>query len=108
MNRFTIAVAWSALMFCGAASAADLPSSLQHTWKITRADGSTFSVSFHADGTYTTDTTIHGTWKIDGQSLCVTRSTGESNCNEGNLDRKPGDSWKSEDAAGNPITVTLE
>jgi hypothetical protein len=65
-------------------------------------------VTFQADGTYQTDSGIMGTWTLNGSELCVVRSTGESNCMEVPADTQPGATWQSEDAAGNPVTVTVE
>ncbi len=94
-------------LFAGAALAA-LPNVLQHPWKVTRADGSSFMVTFMDDGSYTTDVGVRGVWKLNGDQLCVTRSTGESNCIEAKADAHPGNTWKSQDAAGAAVTVELE
>ena len=101
------------LVACGlaatsSAALAALPDVLQHHWKVTRPDGSSFTVTFNEDMTYTTDNGIHGTWMLNGGQLCVTRSTGESNCLDAKLAAHPGDTWKSQDAAGNAVTVELE
>jgi len=96
-----------ALVLVASAALAALSGPMQHPWKITHEDGSSFVVTFHDDGTYTTDGPIHGTWAMKGKQMCVTRSTGESNCMDYKADAKPGDSYKSEDAAKKPVTITI-
>ena len=107
MRSLAIIFAAAALLISSAALAA-LPGSLQYKWKITRPDGTSFVVTYHDDGTYTTTNEIKGTWKLDGNKVCVTRSTGESNCIDAKLDAKPGDTWQSQDATGKSVTVLLE
>ncbi len=107
MKPAALFLAGALTLLAGAALAA-LPSVLQHPWKVTRADGSSFMVTFMEDGSYTTDVGVHGVWKLSGDQLCVTRSTGESNCIEAKADAHPGDTWKSQDAAGAAVTVELE
>ena len=107
MKRWTSVIAAVAIFVSSAAWAA-LPGSLQYKWKVTRPDGTSFVVTFKDDGTYSTTTDVKGTWKLEGDKICVTRSTGESNCLDAKLDAKPGDTWQSQDAAGKPVTVTLE
>ena len=108
MKFSTLAVVLAVALASGAAIAAELTGSLSHPWKVTRPDGSSFEVTFHEDGTYTTSSDVHGTWELKGDEVCVTRSTGESNCLDAKLDAQPGDSWDSEDAVGKSVTVTLE
>ena len=103
MNRLTIAFVALFALLSGAALAA-MTGSMLHPWKVTHEDGSSFVVTFKDDGTYSTDSGIKGTWKLQ---LCVKRSTGEANCMDAKLDAKPGDSWKSEDAAKKPSTITV-
>ena len=70
--------------------------------------GSVMIVTLNDDGTYTSDKGVTGTWKIDGDSLCVKRDSGESNCMPYSADAKPGDSWQSENANGEPVTITRQ
>ena len=103
MKRLAIALV-AVLAFGSGAALAALTGSMQHAWKVTHDDGSSFVVTYKDDGTYTTDSGIKGTWKLQ---LCVKRSTGEANCMDAKLDAKPGDTWKSEDAAKKPVTITV-
>lgn len=101
---------WTACAFWALAGAAlaETPMALKHPWKITREDGSSYTVMFKDDGSYTTDAGVMGTWALQGAKLCVKRSTGEASCVDAKLDAKPGDTWKSMDAAGRPVTVQVQ
>lgn len=67
----------------------------------------TYTVTLSDDGSYTTDVGIEGTWEQDGDDLCFTRTTGESNCQELPEGKVSGDSWDAENAAGEAVTVSI-
>jgi len=62
---------------------------------------------FEADGTYTTNVGISGTWEANGDQLCVSRATGEHNCQPLMDNLSVGDSWEGQNAAGDTVTVTV-
>jgi len=108
MKPSAIVMACAIWALAAGAALAEQPAGLQHPWKITRANGSSYTVTFKQDGSYTTDVGVQGTWKVEGMKLCVKRTTGESNCLDAKLDAKPGDTWKSQDAAGNAVMVEVK
>ena len=67
----------------------------------------TYVTTFHDDGSYTTDVGIAGSWEVVDGELCITRTTGESGCQPMAHSVSLGDSWDSQDAAGNAVTVTV-
>jgi len=63
---------------------------------------------FHADGTYTSNVGIEGTWEIHGDEICVQRTTGESGCAPLQANAMLGDSWEGTNAAtGETVTYTI-
>jgi len=67
----------------------------------------TYTVMLNADGTYTSDVGISGTWEVEGDELCTSRSTGETNCQPVQSGLGLGDSWQGENAAGETVTFTI-
>ena len=67
-----------------------------------------YTVSFHEDGTYTSNAGIEGTWEVVDGELCTTRSTGEHAC-EALMDvpAEAGTSWTGTNTAGQEVTFTL-
>ena len=68
----------------------------------------TYTTFFNADGTYTTDVGIEGTWELVGNEVCVVRSTGESGCAPVQENLSVGSSWEGTNAAtGETVTYTI-
>lgn len=68
----------------------------------------TYITYFDANGTYTTNIGIEGTWEVVGNEICVVRSTGESGCAPLQADVSVGDSWEGTNAAtGETVTYTV-
>ncbi|WP_339744614.1 hypothetical protein [uncultured Maricaulis sp.] len=68
----------------------------------------TYTTFFEADGTYTTDVGISGTWSISDGQMCVVRSTGESGCQPVAESLALGDSWEGVNpATGATVTYTV-
>lgn len=68
----------------------------------------TYTTFFEADGTYTTDVGISGTWSISDGQMCVVRSTGESGCQPVAESLAVGDSWTGVNpATGATVTYTV-
>jgi len=67
----------------------------------------TYTTYFEADGTYTTNVGISGTWEAQDGELCVSRATGEHNCQPLMDHLHVGDSWEGQNAAGDTVTVTV-
>ena len=108
MKLFT-ATAAAALLLSGAALANDsgtMDSILKNKLEVSSAAGAYF-VTFAEDGTYTTSTETSGTWETADGELCVERSTGEASCLPLPEGKALGDSWETENAAGEPVTVKI-
>ncbi|MGP1274167.1 MAG: hypothetical protein ACQRW7_01965 [Caulobacterales bacterium] len=67
----------------------------------------TYTVRLNADGTYSSDVGISGTWEVQGDELCTSRSTGETNCQPIQEGLGLGDSWQGENTAGETVTFTI-
>tara|TARA_R110000868_G_scaffold80881_4_gene229320 strand:+ start:7409 stop:7720 length:312 start_codon:yes stop_codon:yes gene_type:complete len=68
----------------------------------------TYTTFFEADGTYTTDVGITGTWTLADGEMCVVRSTGESGCQPVAESLALGDSWEGTNpATGATVTYTV-
>lgn len=80
---------------------------LDHGLQVTTSAGS-YTTYFNADGTYTSDVGIEGTWTVEGDEICVVRSTGESGCAPLQDGAGLGDSWEGVNAAtGETVTYTV-
>ena len=80
---------------------------VENALQVSTAQGS-YTTYFNADGTYTTDIGIAGTWEIDGDEVCVERTTGEHGCAPIQDDLEVGASWEGENAAtGETVTYTI-
>ncbi|WP_300542257.1 hypothetical protein [Maricaulis sp.] len=80
---------------------------VENALQVSTAQGS-YITYFNADGTYTTDVGIEGSWWVEGDQLCVERTTGEGGCApiQGGLD--VGSSWEGQNAAtGETVTYTI-
>lgn len=79
----------------------------EHGLQVSSSAG-TYITYFHADGSYTSNAGIEGTWTVDGSEICVTRSTGESGCAPLQEGAQLGDSWQGVNAAtGEMVTYTI-
>ena len=111
MKTFGLTVTAAAIMSATAwagGHATDLKTLIiDNTYVVAGAEG-TIRVDFAEDGTYTSDAGISGTWTLEGQTVCVTRSTGESSCNDVPEDVTVGSSWPSTNALGQDVTLTIE
>ena len=80
---------------------------LEHALQISAGDV-TYITYFNADGTYTTNIGIEGTWEVQGNEICVVRTTGESGCAPLQDGLGLGDSWQGTNAAtGDTVTYTI-
>jgi hypothetical protein len=76
--------------------------------KVTTASGASFTVAFNANGQYQTSAGATGTWTLDGDALCTTRTGLDvSNCGKLPSGKVLGDAWTTTDANGNTITVSI-
>ncbi len=66
-----------------------------------------YTVFFEADGSYTTNVGIAGSWHVDGDQFCVERDSGAANCQPLMADLAVGDSWTGQNANGDEVTFTL-
>ncbi|WP_300526799.1 hypothetical protein [Maricaulis sp.] len=90
-----------------AATALQMDALLEHGLQIT-TPSVTYTTFFNADGTYTTDVGIEGTWEMRGDEICVVRSTGEGGCAPVQADAALGDTWEGINAAtGETVTYTI-
>lgn len=81
---------------------------LMHNDLHVSAPSGEYTVSFHEDGSYTTDVGISGTWEVVDGEICTTRATGEHACQpDVDQDLGTGDSWTGVNAAGETVTFTL-
>lgn len=86
---------------------ADASALLENALQVSSSQGS-YVTYFNADGTYTTNVGISGTWEIRGAEICVVRSTGESGCAPLQDGVSLGDSWEGTNAAtGETVTYTI-
>lgn len=68
----------------------------------------TYTTFFEADGTYTTDIGIAGTWTLSDGQMCVERSTGEAGCQPVAENLALGDSWEGTNpTTGVTVTYTI-
>jgi hypothetical protein len=67
----------------------------------------TYVVYFEEDGSYTTSLGTTGGWALVSGELCVTSEAGDSNCQPMAEDVSLGDTWQGENAAGDPVTLTI-
>lgn len=75
--------------------------------EVSTAQGS-YITWFEADGTYTTNIGIEGRWWVEGEALCVERTTGEGGCVPLGETEAVGASWTGENAAtGETVTYTI-
>jgi hypothetical protein len=80
---------------------------VENALQVSTAQGS-YTTYFNADGTYTTDVGIEGTWEVQGDEVCVERSTGEQGCAPIQENLEVGASWEGENAAtGETVTYTI-
>jgi len=80
---------------------------VENALQVSTAQGS-YTTYFNADGTYTTDVGIEGTWEVQGDEVCVERSTGEQGCAPIQENLEVGASWQGENAAtGETVTYTI-
>ena len=80
---------------------------VENALQVTTSQGS-YVTYFNADGTYTTNVGIAGTWTVNGDQICVQRSTGESGCAPIAQDLSVGSSWQGQNAAtGEMVTYTI-
>lgn len=80
---------------------------VENALQVSTAQGS-YTTYFNADGTYTTDVGIEGSWEVQGDEVCVERSTGEQGCAPIQENLEVGASWEGENAAtGETVTYTI-
>lgn len=80
---------------------------VENALQVSTAQGS-YITYFNADGTYTSNIGIEGTWEIRGNEVCVERSTGEHGCAPIQENLELGASWEGENAAtGETVTYTI-
>ncbi|WP_297732921.1 hypothetical protein [uncultured Maricaulis sp.] len=97
----------SSLLLATALQASPVDTLVANALQVSTAQGS-YITYFEADGTYTTNIGISGTWWVDGNELCVERSTGEGGCAPLGDAEEVGSSWTGENAAtGEMVTYTI-
>lgn len=79
---------------------------IEHALQV-QSDAITYTVMLNADGTYSSDVGISGTWEVQGDQLCTSRASGETNCQPVQDGLGLGDSWEGENAAGETVTFTI-
>ncbi len=79
---------------------------LEHALRV-EGGGVIYTVMLEADGTYSSDVGISGTWEVQGDELCTSRATGETNCQPIQEGLELGDSWEGENTAGETVTFTI-
>ncbi len=80
---------------------------VENALQVSTTQGS-YITYFNADGTYTTNIGIEGSWEIRGNEVCVERSTGEHGCAPIQENLELGASWEGENAAtGETVTYTI-
>ncbi len=98
---------FSSILLATALQASPVDTLIANALEISTADGS-YVTYFEADGTYSTNIGISGTWWVEGNELCVQRSTGESGCAPLGEAEDVGSSWTGENAAtGETVTYTI-
>lgn len=127
MKFFTrlIAAAFAGLVLFGAAFAGNMDARYGNTVVATNPDGSTTKFYYNADKTFTVKAEkdgkvlgeSKGTWRQDGDKLCLTAETtfgpfeaGKERCVP-LMGDKVGDSWTTpggKDANGNDIVITVK
>jgi len=94
MTRLLTAAAVLALS-AGVAFAGSMDVRFTNTVKLTAADGTSTSLLYNADGTFTATGAQagSGTWVLEGENICITPAGGEKQC--GPLKgEKVGDTWE--------------
>lgn len=79
---------------------------LEHALQV-QSDTITYTVVLNADGTYSSDVGISGTWEVQGNELCTSRATGETNCQPIQEGLGLGDSWEGQNTTGDTVTFTI-
>lgn len=79
---------------------------VEHALQV-QTDTITYTVMLNADGTYSSDVGISGTWEVQGDQLCTSRATGETNCQPIQEGLNLGDSWEGENTTGDRVTFTI-
>lgn len=70
--------------------------------------GVVYDVTYKPDGTFTTDQGVEGTYKVEGDKLCITvPGVVEGDCTAYPADKKSGDSFNVEGQLG-PSKVTIK
>ncbi|WP_323761061.1 hypothetical protein [Maricaulis sp.] len=97
----------SSILLAAALQASPVDTLVANALEVSSPSGS-YITYFEADGTYTTNVGISGTWWVDGAELCVQRSTGESGCAPLGESQEVGTSWTGQNAAtGETVTYTI-
>ncbi|WP_291844157.1 hypothetical protein [Maricaulis sp.] len=97
----------SSLLLAAALQASPVDTLVANALEVSTAQGS-YITYFEADGTYTTNAGIAGTWWVDGNELCFQRSTGEGGCAPLGDAEDVGASWTGVNAAtGQTVTYTI-
>lgn len=79
---------------------------LEHALQV-QSETVTYTVMLNEDGTYSSDVGISGTWEVQGDALCTSRATGETNCQPMQEGLGLGDSWEGENTTGETVTFTI-
>ncbi|MCC5980405.1 MAG: hypothetical protein JJU26_01670 [Oceanicaulis sp.] len=96
----------ASLALAGADDHTSVDALIEHALRV-EGGGVTYTVILDADGTYSSDVGISGTWEVQGDELCTSRATGETNCQPIQEGLALGDSWEGENAAGETVTFTI-
>jgi len=97
----------SSLLLATALQASPVDTLVANALEVSTTQGS-YITYFDADGTYTTNIGISGTWWVNGNELCFERSTGEGGCAPLGEAEAVGASWSGVNAAtGETVTYTI-
>lgn len=108
MKKLALAVAAAAFLSVPA-FADGLSNAFGNTVRVSAGDQS-FDAYFDADGSYSDNRGISGSWSYDGQ-LCLTVDAGEgpqTNCGPWNEDLAVGASWSTDGWSNDGSTLTVE
>ena len=105
----TLALATATATLAAPAFADTMSATYGNTVSVTTADGSVVNYYMNEDGSFSMaagDTTVDGTWRLDGDDICLTVG-GEETCSPLDNSRSVGDTWEATDADGNTITLSI-
>ncbi len=103
------AVLAAGIAFAAPAFADTMSATYGNTVTVTNAEGAVINYYMNEDGSFSMsagETMAEGTWRIDGDNICLTVG-GEETCSPLDNSRSVGDTWEAQDADGNTITLSI-